>query len=70
MADRVSPSEVLTIGRIVSLAKEALAPDVWAWAAAGAGTEVTAARNTLALNSLALVPRVGRDVSTIDMSAR
>jgi len=69
MAEKVSPSDVVTVGRIVSLAREALAPETWAWAAAGAGTEVTTARNTLALNSLALVPRVGRDVSTIDMSS-
>jgi isopentenyl diphosphate isomerase/L-lactate dehydrogenase-like FMN-dependent dehydrogenase len=69
MADPVSPADVVTVGRIVALAKEALAPEIWAWAAAGAGTEVTTARNTLALNSLALVPRVGRDVSTIDMTS-
>jgi len=69
MSQPILPSEVPTIGQVLALAREALAPEVWAWAAAGAGTEVTLARNAIALNSLALVPRVGRDVSNIDMSS-
>ena len=63
------PADVSTIGQIVAAARGTLPTEVWAWAAAGAGTEVTVARNTLALNSLALVPRVGRDVSSIDTSS-
>jgi isopentenyl diphosphate isomerase/L-lactate dehydrogenase-like FMN-dependent dehydrogenase len=69
MSRRVAASDVATIGQVVSLARQALTPEAWAWAAAGAGAEVTLARNTLALNSLALVPRVGRDVSAIDTTS-
>jgi isopentenyl diphosphate isomerase/L-lactate dehydrogenase-like FMN-dependent dehydrogenase len=59
---------VETIEHILDLARSALDPGVHAWGAAGAGQEVTVARNTIALNSLALVPRVGRDVSSVDTS--
>lgn len=69
MSGPAPAAAVSTLGQVVALARESLDPEKWAWAAAGAGNEVTVARNTLALNSLALVPRVGRDVSVIDMSS-
>lgn len=64
------PAGIETIDQVVQLAEDSLDPGVHAWAAAGAGQEVTLTRNSLALNSLALVPRVGRDVSTVDTSTR
>ncbi len=62
------PPEFATIGQVIERAREILEPGPHAWAAAGAGEEVTLARNRLALNRLALVPRVGRDVSEVDVS--
>lgn len=59
-------SDIVTIDQVIELARQSIDPGAWAWAAAGAGSGVTLARNEIALNSLALVPRVGRDVSDID----
>ena len=80
MSDRVGGSaadsgrsrpalEPLTIDQVIDLAQQSLDPDLWTWAAAGAGQEVTLTRNAIALNSLALVPRIGRDVTTVDVSS-
>jgi len=55
-----------TIGQIVARAHELTDPGIYAWAASGAGQGVTLARNSVALNSLALVPRFMRDVRNID----
>lgn len=63
------PAHILTIDQVIDLAERALDPGAYAWAAAGAGEEVTVTRNRVALNSLALVPRVGRDVSAVDVSS-
>jgi isopentenyl diphosphate isomerase/L-lactate dehydrogenase-like FMN-dependent dehydrogenase len=58
-----------TIDQVISRAREVIEPGIHTWAAAGAGQGVTLARNTLALNRLALVPRVMRDVGEIDISS-
>ena len=63
------PAELKTIGQIIARAREVTDPGAYAWAAAGAGQGATVDRNRLALNSLALVPRVGRDVSQVDPSS-
>jgi isopentenyl diphosphate isomerase/L-lactate dehydrogenase-like FMN-dependent dehydrogenase len=62
-------SALKTIDQLVSRALEVVEPGVHVWAAAGAGQEVTRIRNTLALNRLALVPRVMRDVGRVDTSS-
>lgn len=58
-----------TIDQVISRARDLVEVGAHGWAAAGAGQEVTLARNTKALNSLALVPRVMRDVGEVDMSS-
>lgn len=60
------PSAISTIEEVIGMAERSLEPGAYLWAAAGAGEEVTLARNSTALNSLALVPRVGRDVADVD----
>lgn len=60
------PESVETIDQVIELAERALDIGAHTWGTAGAGQEVTVARNSIALNSLALLPRVGRDVSSID----
>ena len=60
--------EFKTIDQIIARAQELADAGVDAWAASGAGEGVTLARNSAALNGLALVPRFMRDVSTIDMT--
>lgn len=62
------PTTFATIGELIELARERLDPGRHAWAGAGAGEEVTVARNRLMLNRLALLPRVGNDVSAVDLS--
>lgn len=59
-------ADLKTIDQIMSRAREMTESHLYGWAAAGAGQEVTTARNAIALNSLALVPRMLNDVSDID----
>jgi len=59
----------MTTHAIIDAAHATLEPDVWDYIAGAAETETTARRNRLAIDSLALRPRVGRDVETIDTSA-
>ncbi len=66
MGDRTDLDKLKTIGQIVDRARDVVVPGSYEWAAAGAGTGVTVTRNRVALNSLALVPRVLRDVSQVD----
>lgn len=54
-----------TIDQVIERAAELTDPDVLTWASAAAGQEITKQRNALALSSLALIPRVGRDVSVV-----
>jgi isopentenyl diphosphate isomerase/L-lactate dehydrogenase-like FMN-dependent dehydrogenase len=57
-----------TTHAIIDAARAKLDDDVWDYIAGAAETETTARRNRLAIDSLALVPRVGREVSNIDPS--
>jgi len=54
--------------QIVEAAYDALAQDVWDYICGGSETETTLARNRQSLDSLALRPRVLRDVGEIDPS--
>lgn len=69
MAGSTDPGELKTIGQVIARAREVIDPRVYEWAAAGAGQGATVERNRLVLNSLALVPRVGIDVSEVDPSS-
>jgi len=57
-----------TLHEIVARARQNLNQNDWDYIVGGAETETTLRRNRLALDSLALRPRVLRDVSTIDAS--
>jgi glycolate oxidase len=63
------PAAATTIHEIIDAAAANLDADVWDYIAGGSETETTAWRNRLAIDSLALRPRVARDVSSIDPSA-
>ncbi|MDP9145226.1 MAG: alpha-hydroxy-acid oxidizing protein [Actinomycetota bacterium] len=69
MTESPDPTELKTIDQVISRAREAADPGKHVWAAAGAGQGVTQLRNTAALNRLALVPRVMRDVAALDISS-
>lgn len=62
--------EFLTLQEIVAAARRNLAPGPWAYLVGGAETETTVKRNRQALDSIALRPRVLRDVSRIDATAK
>ncbi len=66
MSDPLDLDQLKTIGQVISRAREVLEPGRYEWAAAGAGIGVTVSRNSLALNSLALIPRMLQDVSHVD----
>ena len=61
--------DLVTIDQVIARARQIIDPGAYEWGAAGAGQGVTTARNSLALNRLALVPRVLRDVSTVDTTS-
>ena len=61
--------DLVTIDQVVTRAREAIEPGQYEWGAAGAGQGVTTTRNSLALNCLALIPRVLRDVSVVDTTS-
>lgn len=61
-------TDLVTIGEVIDRAREVLDPAKHTWAAAGAGEGVTTARNSEALNRLALVPHVLRNVEGVDPS--
>lgn len=69
MAASVDPAELKTIDQVIAAAREVTDPAAFAWAASGAGEGVTVGRNTAALNRLALLPRVGRDVHDVDTAS-
>ena len=58
----------MTTHAIIDAARAKLEPDVWDYIVGAAETETTARRNRVAIDSLALRPRVGRDVENIDPS--
>ncbi len=66
MTGAVDLSELKTIDQIIERARTVTDRGAHVWATAGAGQGVTTTRNTLALNRLALVPRMLRDVSRVD----
>lgn len=66
MSEPFDPAELATIDEVIARARQALEPSAYTWAAAGAGQGVTVARNALALNRLALVPHVLRDMEDVD----
>ncbi len=58
--------EFLTLHEIVKKARQNLSPNIWDYLIGGAETETTLKRNRLALDAIALRPRVLRDVSAVD----
>src|SRR5919204_4607350 len=62
--------EFLTLQEIYHAARRNLAPGPWAYLMGGAETETTVLRNRQALDQLAFRPRVLRDVSSIDSTAK
>ena len=64
----LDPGTASTLHDIIDAARENLDDDVWGYIAGGSETETTVARNRLAIDSLALRPRVLRDVASIDPS--
>jgi isopentenyl diphosphate isomerase/L-lactate dehydrogenase-like FMN-dependent dehydrogenase len=59
-------SRIVSIDQILALARERIDPGAYTWADAGAGQEVTVARNTRMLEHLALVPQLFTDVGNVD----
>lgn len=68
MADDLG--DLVTLAQIERRARASVDPGAYTWAAAGAGEEITTARNRLALSSLALVRRVLRDLARVDLAPR
>jgi glycolate oxidase len=62
--------EFLTLQEIVAAARRNLPPGPWAYLVGASETETTARRNRQALDAIAFRPRVLRDVSRIDSTAR
>jgi isopentenyl diphosphate isomerase/L-lactate dehydrogenase-like FMN-dependent dehydrogenase len=60
------PAAAMTMHAIIDAARANLDDDVWDYIEGAAETETTARRNRLAIDSLALRPRVLHDVSSID----
>ncbi len=63
------PAAAMTTSAIIDAARANVDDDVWDYIAGAAESETTARRNRLAIDSLALRPRVLRDVTSIDPSA-
>ena len=62
-------TEFLTLHEFVKEAKKKLTPNVWDYLIGGTETETTLKRNRLAIDAIALRPRVLRDVSKIDATS-
>jgi len=62
-------SEFLTLHEFVAAARAKLDDNGWGYLVGGTETETTVRRNRLALDSIALRPRVLRDVSEIDAAS-
>lgn len=60
----------LTLPEIVAAARRKIPSHLWSYLCGGAESEVTLRRNRLALDSLALRPRILRNVSAIDCTSR
>jgi len=59
----------LVLHEFVKAAKNRLSPDIWDYLVGGTETETTLCRNRLAIDQVALRPRVLNDVSRVDVSA-
>ncbi|MCS6890659.1 MAG: alpha-hydroxy acid oxidase [Rhodovarius sp.] len=59
----------LTLHEFIKVAKQRLNPNIWDYLIGGTETETTLARNRLALDMVALRPRVLNDVSEVDATA-
>ncbi len=66
----MTASAFLTLHELVKKARQKLSHDDWDYIVGGTETETTVKRNRLALDSIAFRPRVLRDVSKVDPSAR
>src|SRR5437899_12243286 len=62
--------EFLTLQEIYHAARRSVPPGPWRYLIGGAETETTVLRNRRALDEIAFRPRVLRDVSKIDSTAR
>jgi len=62
------PSDLLNLHEIIAKARANLNQNDWDYIVGGAESEATLRRNRMALDSLALRPRVLRDVSAVDCS--
>ncbi|HSJ84984.1 MAG TPA: alpha-hydroxy acid oxidase [Acidimicrobiia bacterium] len=62
-------SDLKTIDQVIARARAVVEPGAHLWASSGAGQGATTARNRVALDRLALVPRVMRDVTSIDLTS-
>ncbi|HUF87007.1 MAG TPA: alpha-hydroxy acid oxidase [Thermohalobaculum sp.] len=67
--DRDLRTEFLTLHEFAAAARARLDANGWAYLVGGTETETTLRRNRLALDSVALRPRVLRDVSAVDAGA-
>ena len=70
MAVSQTEGEYLTLHEYISAARQRLDSNMWDYVVGGTATETTLLRNRLALDKLALRPRVLRDVSSINPSHR
>lgn len=61
-------SPALTVQELIWEAERKLPPEIWDYVRGGAETETTLLRNRAALDSVALLPRILRDVSEVDIS--
>jgi isopentenyl diphosphate isomerase/L-lactate dehydrogenase-like FMN-dependent dehydrogenase len=61
-------ADFVTIDQIIARARRVTDPALHVWAEAAAGEEVTAARNVIALNAMALIGRVCIDVASVDLT--
>ena len=58
-----------TLHEIVKFARNRVSPNIWDYLVGGAETETTLARNRMALDTVALRPRVLNNVDAVDASA-
>jgi glycolate oxidase len=63
-----SPSDFLNLHEIIAKARQNLPQNEWDYIVGGVESETTLRRNRMALDSMALRPRVLRDVSNVDAS--
>jgi len=62
--------EFVSLQQVAKAARRNLTKFVWDYLTGGAEAEITIRRNRMALDSLALRPRILRDVATVDASTR